>query len=63
MSYQPARDINTITVNSVIEALEQRGVDNIPVAQTAELSHLSETLKTLNEEIEKSPANRLLKDI
>jgi len=63
VSYQPARDINTITINSVIEALEQKGVDNIPVAQTAELRHLSESLKTLNDEIEKSPANRLLKDI
>ncbi len=63
MSYQPARDINAITINSVIEALEQKGVDNIPVAQTAELRHLFEALKTLNDEIEKSPANRLLKDI
>ena len=63
VSYQPARDINTITINSVIEALEQKGVDNIPVAKTVELRHLSEALKTLNDEIEKSPANRLLKDI
>jgi membrane protein len=63
MSYQPARDINAITINSVIEALEQKGVDNIPIAQTAELKHLSEALKTLNDEIDKSPANRLLKDI
>ena len=63
VSYQPARDINAITINSVIEALEHKGVDNIPVAQTAELKHLSESLKTLNDEIEKSPANRLLKDI
>jgi len=63
VSYQPARDINAITINSVIEALDQKGVDNIPVAQTAELKHLSEALKTLNDEIEKSPANRLLKDI
>jgi membrane protein len=63
MSYQPARDINAITINTVIEALDQKGVNNIPVAQTAELRHLSEALKTLNEEIEKSPANCLLKDI
>jgi membrane protein len=63
MSYQPARDINAISINTVIEALEQKGVNNIPVAQTAELRHLSEALKTLNEEIEKSSANRLLKDI
>ena len=63
VSYQPARDINTITINTVIEALERNGVDNIPVAQTTELSHLSQALETLNEEIEKSPSNRLLKDI
>jgi membrane protein len=63
MSYQPARDINAITINTIIEALEQKGVNNIPVAKTTELRHLSEALKTLNEEIEKSPANRLLKDI
>jgi membrane protein len=62
-SYQPARDINTITISAVIKALDQKGVENIPVAQTAELSHLSEALKTLNQEIEKSSANRLLKDI
>ena len=63
VSYQPARDINAITINSVIEALDQKGVDNIPIAQTSELKHLSEALKILNDEIEKSPANRLLKDI
>jgi len=38
-------------------------LDNIPVAQTAELKSLSESLKALNDEIEKSPANRLIKDI
>ena len=63
LAYQPARDINVITIKSIIEALEQRGVDNIPVAQTAELKALSETLQKFNAEIEKSPANRLIKDI
>jgi membrane protein len=63
VSYQPARDINAITINSVIEALEQKGVNNIPIEQTDELKHLSEALKTLNDEIEKSPANCLIKDI
>ncbi|MDH4207193.1 MAG: YihY/virulence factor BrkB family protein [Desulfobacteraceae bacterium] len=63
LSFQPARDINFITIKSIIQALEQKGLDNIPVAQTAELKSLSESLKALNDEIEKSPANRLLKDI
>ena len=63
LAYQPARDINIITVKSIIEALEQKGVDNIPVAQTPELQSLSEVLSTFSDEIEKSPANLLLKDI
>ena len=63
LAYQPARDINVITIKSIIEALEQRGSDNIPIAQTAELKVLSETLQTFSDEIEKSSANRLLKDI
>ena len=61
--YQPALSINLITIKSVIEAMEQKGVNNIPIAQTAELTSLSNALKTMNDEIEKSPANRLLKDI
>jgi len=63
LAYQPARDINIITINSIIETLERKGVDNIPVAQTPELHSLSEVLTTFSAEIEKSPANLLLKDI
>jgi membrane protein len=63
LAYQPARDINIITIKSIIEALEQKGVDNIPVAQTPELQSLAEVLWTFSAEIEKSPANCLLKDI
>jgi len=62
-AYQPARTINVLTIKYIIDALEQRGVDNIPVAQTKELKTLSESLQTFNDTIEKSPANRLLKDI
>lgn len=61
--YQPARDINGITINSIIEALERTGVDNIPIVQTSELKVLSETLQAFSHVIEKLPSNRLLKDI
>ncbi|MBW1608010.1 MAG: YihY/virulence factor BrkB family protein [Deltaproteobacteria bacterium] len=63
LAYQPARDINIITIKSIIDALEHKGVDNIPVAQTPELQSLAEVLWTFSAEIEKSPANLLLKDI
>jgi membrane protein len=62
-AYQPGRDINTITIKSIIDALDQKGVDNIPVAQTTELKSLSEMLQSFSNELKKSPANRLLKDI
>jgi len=61
--YQPARDINGMTIKSIIEALDQIGVDNIPVPQTSELKVLSETLQSFSDVIEESPSNRLLKDI
>jgi membrane protein len=62
-AYQPARDGETLSIKYVIDALEQRGVKNIPVAQTQELEVLSESLRTFDNIVAKSPANKLLKDI
>lgn len=62
-AYQPARTINVLTIKYILDALEKRGIDNIPVAQTKELKTLSEALQTFSNTIEKSPANKLLKDI
>jgi len=62
-TYQPALDINLLTIKYVVDALDQRGVSQIPVAQTKELTALSESLNELGEAIEQSPANKLLKDI
>jgi hypothetical protein len=61
--YQPASDTNQWTIKFVNDALEKRGVNAIPVAQTQELNALSEKLRELGETVEKSPANKLLKDI
>ncbi len=63
LAYQPARDINLLTIQYIIEALEQRGVDRIPVAQTREFGVLSEAVEAFSKTLEKSPNNRLLKDI
>jgi len=62
-AYQPARDSDTLTIKCVIDALEKRGVDNIPAAHTRELKVLSESLQTFDDIIEKSPSNKLLKNI
>ena len=61
--YQPAQDINRLSVRYVIDSLNQRGIDTIPVAQTRELKVLSDTLQAFGAIVEKSSANKLLKDI
>lgn len=62
-AYQPALSPETLTIKSVVDALEQHGSDNIPVARTEDLDKISESLKTFDELIEKSPANLRLVDI
>lgn len=61
--FQPACDINYLTINRILAAIENHGTDGIPVAQTGELTALSDALKQFSEEMETSPANKLLKDI
>ena len=62
-AFQPARDGETLTIKYVIDALEHRGANDIPAAQTQEFKALSESLQTFDEIIVKSSANKLLKDI
>ncbi len=61
--YQPARSIETMTVKCVIDALEHRGVGDLPVAQTKEVKALSDTMQAFEQAIEQSPANKLMKDL
>ena len=61
--YQPARDINKLTIKYVVDAVEQNGSNDIPVARTTEFAALSEALDKFRAEMESSPANKLLKDI
>ena len=62
-AYQPATNPNSLTIKNVIDALDQRGTDDIPVAKTEEVQTLSECLKKLGDELEKSPWNRALVNI
>jgi len=63
VAYQPARAIETMTIKFVIDSLEARGSADIPVAASAEFEKIGTSLKQFAEELEKSPANKLLKDI
>jgi len=61
--YQPARDINTLTITSVIDAIEQNGTNSIPVVKNEEFEALSNAIQKFKDVMETSPANKLLKDI
>jgi len=61
--YQPARDVETLTVKAVIDALENRGDSHVPVLACEELRKLTDTLAAFNEVVEKTPANVTLKRI
>jgi membrane protein len=63
LAYQPAIDVDKITVKFAIDRLEQRGTSSIPVARSGELDKLSEYLRQFDEIIEKSPANVLLRNL
>jgi len=62
-AFQPARDPHDLTIKNVIDSLENKGVDNLPIVQSPELKNLSESLEKFNEACQKSQANKLLKDI
>jgi membrane protein len=62
-AYQPARSINGISIWSVLEALQNKGCFSLPVARNDSYRSLSHALTAFAEAIEKSPENRLLKDI
>ncbi|MBF0483122.1 MAG: YihY/virulence factor BrkB family protein [Candidatus Omnitrophica bacterium] len=62
-SYQPGRDINQLTIYFVNDTLDKRGTGNIPVAQTAELAKIKESLKDFEAQILQCSGNLLLKDI
>jgi membrane protein len=63
VAYQPATDVNKLTILYVVQSLEQRGISDIPVAEKTELNKISERLSKIAGDIKQSPENVLLKDI
>lgn len=61
--YLPARDPDSLTIKTVLDALAHRGNDAIPVARSEDMERLSRSLNEFNKTIESSPSNLLLKAI
>ncbi len=62
-SYQPARSVENLSVSFVLQAIDEHGLGDIHIHESGESKRLSQTLEALNQEIERSPSNILLKDI
>ncbi|MFA7485808.1 MAG: YihY/virulence factor BrkB family protein, partial [Phycisphaerae bacterium] len=60
-AYQPALDIDKITIQFVINALENNGASSIPVVKTEHLEKITGSLQELDKLIANSPSNILLK--
>lgn len=63
VSFHPARDIHQLTIQCVLEILDRKGTDKVPVAESSELLRLKESLKTFEDMIRRSSANKLLMEI
>jgi len=61
--YQPARDVNQLYVSTVINMLEKDGASDIHLEETEKMKKLRSLLDRMNEELNSSQENILLKDI
>ena len=60
---QPAIDINKLTIQYVLNAIDRRGSENIKVLQTSELESINKILTAFDAQIKQLDDNILLKDI
>jgi len=63
VQYQPAMSVNLISVKHVVDAMEEKGISELPAANSKELKALKEVMKYYRGEFEASQSNLLLKDI
>ena len=62
-AYQPAKDIQTITIASVLDALDKRGPSDLPENIGDDFKALSKIVDDVRSEMNRSTANKLIKDI
>ena len=62
-AYQPARDIEDLKVQDVIDAWESYGTNSIPVKDSKELKNLEAALRGFEDSIAIHDENELLKNL
>lgn len=62
-AYQPAMDIEDLSIMKVVAGLDVYGIESMPIVETSEFKAISKALIELREKIEGLPENVLLKNI
>jgi membrane protein len=63
IAYQPACDIDRLSIAAVIERLDQHGIDTLPIAESSDLNKIRDTLRRFCEMNAQSPANVKLQEL
>jgi membrane protein len=63
VGYQPALDINQISIQMVMERLDRKGIDFMVVKNTEALTALKASIESFGKKLEASNQNLLLKDL
>lgn len=61
--YQPARDVEDLTIKSVLDLLDQSGSSNIPIAESPALQKLRDSLENFSATLEAQPLNLSMKNL
>lgn len=62
-AYQPGCSIDQLTVAKILAALNRRGADAVPLAESPNLERLREIVRRFDETLETSPANLKIQDL
>ena len=63
IAYQPACDIDRLTITAIMERLDQRGIDTITIGESTILNRLGESLRQFQEMNEQSSVNLKLREL
>jgi hypothetical protein len=61
-SYQPALDIDNLTIQGVVDRLENSGIASVPLAESEAVGKISSSLDGFRDALANSPKNVRLKE-
>ena len=61
--YQLARDIHQLNIKTILNAINDTGVANLPVSQTEDFKRIDEIIQDINNMVENSNFNKRLSEI